>query len=157
MRNPKPRLETAAKAPELARDGHSRLDIVVDFADCDPARIVFYPRYFDWFDRASERLFRERGMAWPELWAHYRLAGFPIVDASAKFLGPARFGDTITLESWIGEWRSKLFIVEHRVHNAGEIIVEGRELRIWALRDPNNPEGMKAGVIPPEIIERFRN
>ena len=157
MRNPKPRLETQAKTPAPVRDGHSRLDIVVDFADCDPARIVFYPRYFDGFDRASERLFRERGMAWPALWAHYRLAGFPIVDASAKFLGPARFGDTITLESWIGEWRSKLFIVEHRVHNAGDVIVEGRELRVWALRDPNNPEGMKAGVIPPEVIERFRD
>jgi len=156
MRNPKPKLEVETKAPQPAAGARSRLAIVVDFADCDPARIVFYPRYFDWFDRASERLFRERGMAWPELWAHYQLAGFPIVDASAKFLGPARFGDTITLESWIGEWRSKLFIVEHRVHNGGEVIVEGRELRIWALRDPNNPEGMKAGVIPPEIIERFR-
>ena len=144
MRNPKPKLEVDSKAPQRAGGAGSRLDIVVDFADCDPARIVFYPRYFNWFDRASERLFRERGMAWPELWAHYQLAGFPIVDASAKFLGPARFGDTITLESWIGEWRSKLFIVE------------GRELRIWALRDPHNPEGMKAGVIPPEIIERFR-
>ncbi|HSH07769.1 MAG TPA: acyl-CoA thioesterase [Burkholderiales bacterium] len=157
MRNPKPKLETQAKRPQPVRDVPSRLEIVVDFADCDPARIVFYPHYFNWFDRASERLFRERGMAWPELWARYQLAGFPIVDASAKFLGPARFGDTITLESWIGEWRSKLFIVEHRVHNAGDLIVEGRELRVWALRDPNNPEGMKAGVIPPEIIERFRN
>ena len=64
----------------------SRLEFTVDFSDCDPARIVFYPRYFDWFDRATERLFRERGMAWPQLWAQYRLAGFPIVDAGAKFL-----------------------------------------------------------------------
>jgi 4-hydroxybenzoyl-CoA thioesterase len=157
MRSPKPKLEDASPAPKAAPGARSRLDIVVDFADCDPARIVFYPRYFDWFDRAAERLFRERGMAWPELWAHYRLAGFPIVDANAKFLGPARFGDTITLESWVGEWRSKLFIVEHRIHNAGQVIVEGRELRVWALQDPNNPEGMKAGVIPPEIIDRFRD
>jgi len=156
VRNPKPKLEDTSQVPKAARGTRSKLDIVVDFADCDPARIVFYPRYFDWFDRASERLFRERGMAWPELWAHYRLAGFPIVDASAKFLGPARFGETITLESWIGEWRSRLFIVEHRVHNAGQVIVEGRELRVWALQDPNDLEGMKAGVIPPEIIDRFR-
>ena len=31
----------------------SRFEMIVDFADCDPARIVFYPRYFDWFDRAT--------------------------------------------------------------------------------------------------------
>lgn len=133
----------------------SRLEFVIDFADCDPARIVYYPRYFEWFDRATERLFRERGLAWPELWAQYRLAGFPIVDAAAKFLGPSRFGDHIIIESWIGEWRNKLFQVQHRVINADQTVVEGHELRVWALRDPVNPEGMKAGPIPMEIRARF--
>ena len=76
----------------------ARLEFVVDFADCDPARIVFYPRYFDWFDRATENLFRERGMAWPQLFVQYRLAGFPIVDANAKFLGPSRFGERIAID-----------------------------------------------------------
>lgn len=135
----------------------SRLAIVVDFADCDPARIVFYPRYFNWFDRSTERLFRERDMAWPQLWAHYRLAGFPIVDTAARFLGPSRFGDAITIESWIGEWRPKLFLVQHRVHNAGRVVVEGHELRVWALRDPDDPDGMKAGLIPGEVRARFED
>lgn len=135
----------------------SRIEIVVDFADCDPARIVFYPRYFNWFDRATERLFRERGMPWAKFYPEYRLAGLPLVDASARFLGPSRFGDTLTIESWIGEWRSKLLVVEHRIHNRGQIVVEGRELRVWALRDPNNPDEMKAGVIPEEVIARFRD
>jgi 4-hydroxybenzoyl-CoA thioesterase len=135
----------------------SRLEIVVDFADCDPARIVFYPRYFNWFDRATERMFRERGMPWPQLWAKYHLAGFPIVDAGAKFLGPSRFGDRITIESHIGEWRNKLFMVRHRIINAGEVVVEGHELRVWALRDPADPENMKAGPVPEEIRARFKD
>ncbi|MFA6310089.1 MAG: acyl-CoA thioesterase [Sterolibacterium sp.] len=133
----------------------SRLDFVVDFADCDPARIVFYPRYFTWFDRATERLFREHGMPWPELWAQYRLAGFPIVDVAAKFLGPSRFGEKISIESHIGEWRNKLFLVQHRVINAGQVVVEGHELRVWALRDPANPDNMKAGPVPEEVRARF--
>lgn len=133
----------------------ARLEFVVDFADCDPARIVFYPRYFDWFDRATENLFRERGMPWPQLWAQYRLAGFPIVDANAKFLGPSRFGERIAIESWVDEWRNKLFLVRHRVLNAGKVVVEGHELRVWALRDPADPENMKAGPVPDEIKARF--
>jgi 4-hydroxybenzoyl-CoA thioesterase len=135
----------------------SRIEITVDFADCDPARIVFYPRYYEWFDRATERIFRERGMPWPQLWAQYQMAGLALVDTSASFRGPARFGDRITLESWIGEWRNKVFVVEHRVHNGGSIIVEGREVRVWGLRDPSNPEGLKAGVIPKEVIARFQD
>ncbi len=83
------------------------------------------------------------------------MAGFPIVDATAKFLGPSRFGDRITIESRIGEWRNKLFLVEHRIINAGRVVVEGHELRVWALRDPTDPEGMKAGPVPAEIRARF--
>ena len=81
----------------------SRIEIVVDFADCDPARIVYYPRFFDWFDRATERLFRDRGLPWAQMFADYKLAGLPIVDASAQFKGASRFGDAITVESWISE------------------------------------------------------
>jgi 4-hydroxybenzoyl-CoA thioesterase len=134
----------------------SRIDIVVDFADCDPARIVFYPRYFDWFDRATERMFRSRGMPWAQLFSNYRMAGLPIVDATARFLGPSRFGDQIAIESWVSEWRAKAFVVEHRIQNKGKVVVEGRELRVWGLRDPSDPDGMKAGVVPPEIIARFQ-
>jgi hypothetical protein len=50
-----------------------------------------------------------------------------------------------------------VFVVEHRVHNNGNIVVEGREVRVWGLRDPNDPDGLKAGVIPPEIIARFQD
>ncbi len=133
----------------------TRTTFVVDFADCDPARLVFYPKYFQWFDRSTERMFRDRGLAWPVMWPQYKLAGLPIVDVSSKFIGPSRFGDTITIESWVGEWRGKVFIVEHRVLNGGKVIVEGREVRVWALRDPVDPEGIKAGPVPPEIIARF--
>ena len=31
--------------------------IKVMFSDCDPAQIVFYPRYFQWFDIATQRMF----------------------------------------------------------------------------------------------------
>ncbi|MEE8247992.1 MAG: thioesterase family protein [Alphaproteobacteria bacterium] len=135
----------------------SRIEIVVDFADCDPARIVYYPRFFDWFDRATERLFRDRGLPWAQMFADYKLAGLPIVDASAQFKGASRFGDAITVESWISEWRGKVFVVEHRVRKDDTVLVEGRELRVWGLRDPKDPEGVKAGPVPPEVIARFES
>jgi len=31
------------------------------------------------------------------------------------------------------------------------------QVRVWGLRDPQDPEGMRAGVIPPEIIARFND
>jgi len=34
-------------------------------------------------------------------------------------------------------------------------VVEGHELRVWALRDPADPDNMKAGIVPEEIKARF--
>ena len=65
----------------------SRIEIIVDFADCDPARIVFYPSYFEWFDRATERMFRSRGMPWAQMFPQYRMAGVALVDARRPVVG----------------------------------------------------------------------
>ena len=36
----------------------------VEWGDCDPADIVFYPNYFRWFDAASWNLFEVAGGGW---------------------------------------------------------------------------------------------
>jgi 4-hydroxybenzoyl-CoA thioesterase len=132
-----------------------RHTFIVDFADCDPARIVYYPRYFEWFDRSTERMFRDSNLDWPTMWDRYNLSGIPLIDASANFKGPSRFGDTIEVESRISNWRDKVFVVAHVMRNAGVVVVEGREVRVWAQRAPDRPRGMKAVSIPPEIRAAF--
>ena len=101
-------------------------------------------------------MFRDRGQPWSEMFPNYKLAGLPIVDATASFKGPSRMGDRIVIESWVEEWRGKVFVVKHRITNNGKVTVEGRELRVWGLRDPNDPEGLKAGPVPNEIIALFQ-
>lgn len=130
-----------------------RQTFVVDFADCDPAKIVFYPRYFEWFDRGSERLFRDRGLPWHIMWPERDLVGLPIVDAHAKFIAPSRMGDEITVESWVDEWRGKTFVMKHQVINNGVTTVEGHEIRVWAKRDEGSPRGMRAESVPQDIID----
>ena len=48
-------------------------------------------------------------------------------------------------------------MVEHRVRKGEKILVEGRELRVWGLRDPKDTEGVKAGPVPPEVMARFES
>ncbi|MFI4987840.1 MAG: acyl-CoA thioesterase [Alphaproteobacteria bacterium] len=128
----------------------------VNFADCDPARIVFYPRYFEWFDRGTEMLFRSVGLDWEAIFATSDWNGVPLLDANASFKRPCRFGDTIELESWIEEWRGKTFLVRHEIRNKGELAVDGRELRAWTVVDKTRPAGLRAEPVPAEIIARFQ-
>jgi len=38
---------------------------------------------------------------------------------------------------------------------AGELAVDGRETRVWAIRDADNPAKIKSKPIPPEVVARF--
>ncbi len=127
----------------------------VRFADCDPARIVFYPRFFELFDRATEELFHSVGFFWDKEFGANGLNGLPLVDASARFLSPAWFGDTLEIESWIDEWKGKVFVVEHRIRAGDREIAEGREVRVWAMDAPDRPSGIRAVPMPDEIRARF--
>jgi 4-hydroxybenzoyl-CoA thioesterase len=130
---------------------------LVNFADCDPAQLVFYPRYFEWFDRNTEQLFRSAGLHWQEMYAtNPDWNGVPILDAGANFKRPCRFGDTVEIETWVEEWRGKTFLVRHHIRNRGELAVEGHELRVWAIKDKTRPAGLRAEPVPPDIVARFQ-
>ena len=66
----------------------------VEFGDCDPAGIVFYPNYFRWMDASTLHFFRAAGIpAWQQLAIETGIIGTPIVDVSARFLRTASYGD----------------------------------------------------------------
>jgi 4-hydroxybenzoyl-CoA thioesterase len=133
----------------------SRRVIRVDWGDCDPAGIVFYPNYFRWFDANTTALFETAGLPMPELYRTHGLVGFPILDTGAKFLGASRFGDALEAESSVGEWTEKTLKVLHRFRRGTMLLVEGYELRICAAPHPDDPQRIKATLIPSVVRERL--
>jgi 4-hydroxybenzoyl-CoA thioesterase len=133
----------------------SRRVIRVDWGDCDPAGIIFYPNYFRWFDANTTTLFETAGLSMPALYHAHGLAGFPILDVGAKFLGASRFGDALEAESSVGEWTEKTMKIEHRFLRAGTLLVEGFELRICAVPHPDDASRIKAAPIPTIVRERL--
>jgi len=121
----------------------------VEFGDCDPAQIVFYPNYFRWMDAASLHFFRAEGLPpWLELERQTGILGTPLVDAHARFLRPASYGDAIDVETSIAEWRGKSFLMRHVIRRSGDVLVEGDEIRIFAQRHPDDAARIQA-VVPP--------
>ena len=124
----------------------------VEFGDCDPAQIVFYPNFFRWMDAASLQFFVACGMPkWQELAQTDRIIGTPIVDVSAKFLRTATYGDAIDVETSIIEWRDKSFVMQHVIRRDGDVLVEGREIRIFAQRHPEDPSRIQAVRLPERL------
>jgi 4-hydroxybenzoyl-CoA thioesterase len=70
----------------------------VRFAHCDPAGIVFYPRFFEIVHDALEDWFRDAlGLPFREL-IGTRREGFPVVALSTRFLAPSRLGDELDVD-----------------------------------------------------------
>jgi 4-hydroxybenzoyl-CoA thioesterase len=133
-----------------------RRQLTIAWGDCDPAGIVFNPRFFEMFDANSWMLFETAlGVKQQDLTSAYGIIGIALVDARANFMKPAKFGDVIEIASRIKEFRRSSFEVEHSISIAGEIAVEGGETRVWAVRNKSDPEKITAAAIPAEVIARF--
>jgi 4-hydroxybenzoyl-CoA thioesterase len=135
----------------------SRRRFTIEWGQCDPAGIVFNSRFFEFFDWGTWTLFEAAlGVKPPDLAATFGIVGLPLVDAGARFLAPARFGDVVDMTSQVSAFRRSSFDVEHRLSIGGSVAVEGRETRVWAARDPADPSKMKSVPIPPEVTTRFQ-
>ena len=134
---------------------HHVSHFTVEFGDCDPAQIVFYPNYFRWMDAASLRFFRAAGVPpWREYEAQSGIIGTPLVDASARFLRPASYGDAINVDTAIDECRGKSFVMSHIIRRGTDVLVEGREVRVFARRHPDDPARIQA-VAPPANVREW--
>ncbi len=125
------------------------------FSDCDNAQMVFYPNYFQWFDRATQNMFNEVGLAWSKMWPDYNIAGIPLVDAQATFVAPLRMEDQVIIDTWVEDWTGRVGIVRHNIRKDGVVHVEGIEKRVWAIKAPEKPKGIRAEPLPIEILERL--
>lgn len=133
----------------------NRRDVFIEWGDCDPAGIVYYPRYFVFFDNATVALFLAAGLPKHEMVKTFDMVGYPMVDTRARFLIPSKWGETITIESQVAKWGQSSFDIEHRVFKGEALAIEAWEKRVWVGRDPDNPEGIKSREIPDEVKRRF--
>jgi 4-hydroxybenzoyl-CoA thioesterase len=133
----------------------NRKTIDIEWGDCDPAQIVYYPRYFAYFDACTAGLFKKAGLPKRQMLKTYQIVGIPMVDVRATFMAPSRFSDTVIVESEITEWRRSSFCVRHRLFNQGVLAVECLETRVWAAVSATDEEKIESKPVPREVIERF--
>ncbi len=77
----------------------NRRTLRIEWGQCDPAGIVFYPQYLIIFDTSTGWLFERTGLTPSAMRKKYRIVGMPIVEVGARFVMPCRFDDDIVVES----------------------------------------------------------
>ncbi|MBO6781731.1 MAG: acyl-CoA thioesterase [Alphaproteobacteria bacterium] len=127
----------------------------VQFGDCDPARIVYYPNYFRWCDVNTHTLFEKAGLSARELADRFGVHT-PIVDAHLEFRTPAKWGDDIEVRSEVSRWGSRSLTVSHRISHAGsgDVIAEGHTVHVCVRPDPETGK-IGACEVPQELRDAF--
>jgi 4-hydroxybenzoyl-CoA thioesterase len=133
----------------------SSYTVTVEWGDCDPAQIVFYPKYFEWFDAAMTWLLEAGGWSYVRLLEDFGIIGLPLAEASARFLRPSRFRQRLEIRSSVERWEERRFTVLHQAYRDDVLLLEGRETRICGKPYPDDPQRLLAVPIPPEFREAF--
>jgi 4-hydroxybenzoyl-CoA thioesterase len=133
----------------------SETQVTVRWSDADPAGIVFYPRFYEWYDLGTETLFESLGLPWPATFERYRIVGVPIVESGSTFLSPVRYGDVVRVRSSVAWVKAKTFRMEHEISVDGRVCARGFEVRAWVRRPETSGGPLHAEPIPPGVRERL--
>jgi acyl-CoA thioester hydrolase len=110
----------------------------VRYADTDAMGIVYYAKYFEYFEVARTEFLRACGLPYAKL---EELGYFlPVMEASARYFKGAKYDDLLTIEVRMpAEPGVRLAIDYSIVNESQEILVEGQTTLAFVDRNTNKP------------------
>jgi 4-hydroxybenzoyl-CoA thioesterase len=128
-----------------------RRPVQIEFNHCDPAGIVFYPRYFEMVNSVIENFFADM-IRYPFRRIHLEEgAGVPTVHIEADFLAPSRLGDVLGFSLEIEKIGGASATFDIRAAIGDEARLAAKMTLVWVT-----PEA-KAAAWPEVIRSRMRD
>ena len=114
----------------------------VRYKDTDCMKIVYYGNYLTYFEVGRVEFLRQHGHPMFEVDTKVHL---PVVEATVRYLKPARLDDLLEVRCWVSDRRRASFTFSYEVAHAetGELLATGETRHAcW------DPEGLKVIEIP---------
>lgn len=101
------------------------MEIKIYYEDTDCGGVVYYANYLKYFERARTHYLEERGVSVSALMNEGTV--FVVVRAELDYRSPARYGDTLLIDTAVSDTSAASFTFAHvvKVKESGRIIVEG--------------------------------
>lgn len=136
------------------------LSIPIRFGQCDPAGILYYPRYFDLFHQTMEAWFDEvLGLPYAVFLDAHKL-GVPSVHAQATYKAPTTYGETVQVALEVHRIGRTSIVFGYTVRGPdGEVRCEGEVVTVIMDLDPARETFRRAVPVPDDLrarIEAFR-
>jgi len=119
----------------MAKDQVVETTVRVRYAETDAMGVVYHTNYLIWFEVGRGEYLRQKGSDYADLEAQ----GFclPVSEVDARFIAPARYGDLVTIRTWVGDLRSRSMTLAYEVvmQETGQVLVTGHTRHICTDRE----------------------
>ena len=117
------------------------------WGDLDALGIVFYPRYYEWFDSSAHQFFEFMGISHDRLWKEYGIV-FGLAETKCRYMSAGRYHQQVKILTQLENLNKKGLTLRHTISHAedGKPMVEGMEKRI--CMDASNHQDLKIATIP---------
>lgn len=126
--------------------------IRVRYADTDQMKMVYYAKFFEYFEQGRSDLLREMGLPYPEIeeMGYY----LPAVEAHARYLKSARYDDAIRVKTIVREMPQARIRIEYELTNdeTKDLLVEGYTIHSFVNASSGRPTRA-----PERFLEALRN
>ena len=126
-----------------------RTTVRVRVADTDLMGVVYNANYLVWFEIGRTELIRARGLSYAEV--ERRGISLPVIEARFRVRRPARYDDLVTIETRIGELRSRRVDFLYRLTSPDGLLVEGSTVHV-----PLDQAARKAVSMPDWLLAPLR-
>ena len=101
------------------------MEIKIYYEDTDCGGVVYYANYLKYFERARTHYLEDRGLSVAGLMAKGTV--FVVVRAEADYRSPARYGETLVIETVVSDMTAASFTCAHVIREkvSGRVVVEG--------------------------------
>lgn len=123
----------------------------VEWGECDPAGIIFFPNYARWIAEGTDRLFLAAGVNPNAQLSDGRLQGVPSVRLDLRFLKPALLRDRVEHEITVQRLGNSSIGLRHRILRQADCLMEAEEDRIWCTLSTSQPGVLVPKPFPADI------
>jgi acyl-CoA thioester hydrolase len=107
----------------------------VRYAETDAMGVVYHTNYLIWFEVGRGEYMRQKESDYTD----FEAQGFylPVSEVDARFIAPARYGDLVTIRTWVEELRSRGLTLAYEVvmQETGQVLVTGHTRHICTNRE----------------------
>lgn len=130
------------------------LQIRLGMGDCDPAGIVYYPRYTEMLSRTVEEWFTTAlAYSFHKLHVIDKCA-IPTVDLHIKFIAPSFLSETLTFKLSLVALKNKSFVVKILAEHQGELRISAVSSLVFCKMLEGG--GIKSQEIPVALRQKMQ-